>query len=312
MGDSTYPIGKNFPAGSYGTYPARTSKMQGSAQTASFQSLLNQKQSANSFPTSTIAQTPASMSNALPPQFQAETKELLANMPHRMQPGESFQDKILESQREYQSMKAAKSEPQQAAPQQIASSPAAGFNSALGASFSSVPIQSTPMPTTQAYSQPAQSQLEPVIDNTPNANPLLSTKPATTNRIMWSDDAVTTTSAKNTTQTQTSASTENKSVGESFFGFFKNIASFATLGFYRPDNEPAPTGIGRVGYPFKKLLWDAPKSLIVDTPTSIANSVTNSMNAKQPNEPQLAQSTETSSRSSRRFASSKPWMHARV
>ncbi|MBZ0254783.1 hypothetical protein K8I31_01890, partial [bacterium] len=129
------------------------------------------------------------------------------------------------------------------------------------------------------------------------------------------DTASTSTSTSTATtqnsQAQASESSEKKGVGESFFGFFKNIASFATLGFYRPNNESAPTGIARVGYPFKKLLWDAPKSLIVDTPVSIANSVSGNKAEAQSSKMQLAQA-ETSSRYSRRYASSKPWLHARA
>ncbi|MDP8242838.1 MAG: hypothetical protein P9L94_02070 [Candidatus Hinthialibacter antarcticus] len=316
MGDSSYPIGQNVPAGSYSSYPARATRAQINSQAASFQSILSQQQQpTNSAPTSTIAQSSAPISSALPPQFQKETLELMENMPHRMQPGENFQDKILQSQREYQSMKAAKSEPQPAtqqptAPQQIASGPTSAFNSAFGQSFSAAPIGSSPLPAETLYSQPMQGQLQPVIEPARNDNPLLNSNTTAPSRVMWSEDSASITTQAS--QAQTSATGNEKGVSESFFGFFKNVASFATLGFYRPNNEPAPSGLMRAAYPFKKLLWDAPKSLIVDTPTSIANSVTNSMNAKQPDQPQFAQATETSSRSSRRYASSKPWMHARA
>lgn len=305
MGDSTYKVGQNVPAGSFGTYPARSSKAQGGAPTASFQSILNQQQSPHSVPNPTIAQSNAPISSALPPQFQEETMELMANMPHRVQPGENFQNKMLENQREYQAMKAVKSGPQPTTNPQITRSSTAALNSAFGQSFTPAPIESAPLPSQSNYSQPAQSQLEPVIDNSQSANPLL----ATPNRFMWSDDAVSSTTQSS--QQQVSESGEKKGVGESFFGFFKNIASFATLGFYRPDNEAAPTGIARVGYPFKKLLWDAPKSLIVDTPVSIANSVSRNKSEAQAGKMQLTQ-TETSSRSSRRYASSKPWLHTRA
>ena len=135
MGDSAYPIGQNVPAGQYGSYPARAPKAASGSPNVSFQSMLNQQQqpnmrtSANQLASNT-PQTSGPVTNALPPQFAEETLALMQNMPHRLQPGEDIQNKILQNQHEYQQMKAAKSGPQpteqpSTAPQQIASGPTA-------------------------------------------------------------------------------------------------------------------------------------------------------------------------------------------
>ncbi len=313
MGDSYYPIGQKIPSGTFGAYASRSSRPAVSQTNASFQAVLSQQQQQPFLgrSDSPIASNSTPIASALPPQFTEETLALMQNMPHRLNPAQAH-DKILQNYQEYQQMKAAKSDapPQTTEPQVMASGNAAAFNAALGQSFSSAPIESSPLPAEPVYSQPVQqSQLEPVIEPMQTNNPLLAPQPTTNSRSLWSDDSA------HGVQTQSKAPAtpaSSKGIGESFFGFFKNVASFATLGFYRPNNEPAPTGMMRAAYPFKKLLWDAPKSLIVDTPTSIANRISDSMSAKQPDQPQLAQPTEPSSRPSRRFASSKPWMHARV
>jgi len=80
---------------------------------------------------------------------------------------------------------------------------------------------------------------------------------------------------------------------KSFLSFFENIFSAITLGFYQPDNQPAPKGVMRVIDPVKKLAWDAPKSILYDTPTSLVHSFTGNQKDPQPNIPEIAQNTNT-------------------
>lgn len=75
--------------------------------------------------------------------------------------------------------------------------------------------------------------------------------------------------------------TERKGFFSAAGSFFGNIASAATLGFYRPKGEPEPTGILRVVDPFKKIVWDTPKSLIVDAPVGIYHDVSRSSKSNQ-------------------------------
>ncbi len=75
-------------------------------------------------------------------------------------------------------------------------------------------------------------------------------------------------------------STETNSENSQFLGavgsFFGNIASAVTLGFYRPGGETEPTGFARVIDPLKKVVWDAPKSIIVDAPVGAYRDMTHS------------------------------------
>ena len=59
---------------------------------------------------------------------------------------------------------------------------------------------------------------------------------------------------------------------------FTNLASGLTFGIFRPKGEEAPQGLARVAYPFKKLVWDTPKSIIVDTPVGIYHSAGQAFN----------------------------------
>lgn len=77
---------------------------------------------------------------------------------------------------------------------------------------------------------------------------------------------------------QSNDSKEKKGFFKSVGSFFKNIASGLTLGFYRPDNAPAPQGLARVAEPVKRIFWDAPKSLIVDAPVGAFQSMKGSFN----------------------------------
>lgn len=82
---------------------------------------------------------------------------------------------------------------------------------------------------------------------------------------------------QNNAAQQSNDSEKKKGFFKSAGSFFKNIASGLTLGFYRPDNEPSPQGIARVAEPFKKILWDAPKSLLFDAPVGAYHSVKDSL-----------------------------------
>ncbi|MFH1741262.1 MAG: hypothetical protein ABIH23_19840 [bacterium] len=51
--------------------------------------------------------------------------------------------------------------------------------------------------------------------------------------------------------------------------FAKDVVSGATLGIYRPKDEPAPKGLSRILYPFKKIIVDGVvKDLVVGVPAS--------------------------------------------
>lgn len=82
---------------------------------------------------------------------------------------------------------------------------------------------------------------------------------------------------------QSNDSQEKKGFFKSIGSFFKNIASGLTLGVYRPDNEPAMQGMGRVVEPFKRVLWDAPKSLLLDAPMGAYHSITGSTDDRDDN-----------------------------
>ncbi|MGC9328260.1 MAG: hypothetical protein ACP5I1_11545 [Candidatus Hinthialibacter sp.] len=59
-----------------------------------------------------------------------------------------------------------------------------------------------------------------------------------------------------------------------FGALFGNIASAATLGFYRPSSEQEPTGFARVIDPVKKVVWDAPQNILIDMPTGVYHDLT--------------------------------------
>lgn len=148
------------------------------------------------------------------------------------------------------------------------------------------PYQPQPAPMPQQQSYPVQSQNPPV---TPN--PLDQSQ----RTIDQYENMKTTGAIKPAPKVTASGPTE------SFFSFFKNVGSALTLGFYRPDGEPAPEGTDRVMYPFKKLLIDAPKSLLLDTPVGIARSLGE--------ESEMGGVTEEKPRfGSRRYAGSKTWL----
>lgn len=68
---------------------------------------------------------------------------------------------------------------------------------------------------------------------------------------------------------------EKKSEGVSHAvgSVIQNIASGITLGLYRPKGEAEAQGAARIVYPFKKLVWDTPTSILVGVPKGIAQSV---------------------------------------
>lgn len=76
-------------------------------------------------------------------------------------------------------------------------------------------------------------------------------------------------------------SSDKKGFPQAIGNFFGSIASAVTLGFYRPTGDPTPTGFARVIDPIKKVVWDAPKSIVVDAPTGIYNDITRYNETKQ-------------------------------
>lgn len=74
--------------------------------------------------------------------------------------------------------------------------------------------------------------------------------------------------ANKTTESEESAEDDStqKTFPHAVGNFFGSIASAVTLGFYRPEGDPTPTGFARVVDPIKKVVWDAPKSILIDAP----------------------------------------------
>ena len=89
---------------------------------------------------------------------------------------------------------------------------------------------------------------------------------------------------------------------EAFGSFFMDILSGITFGLVHPKNEPPPQGTDRILYPFKKVLWDAPKDLIVDVPMSIYRTAGNAIGKKGDN-PQLANAAKAEPVSARHHRS---------
>lgn len=323
MSDRQYPIGQNIPVQSFRRYPSASTSSRSQAGSPSFQNVLNQSQReihGSSAPATNSTGQAMMQAHSLPPQFEDETRALLDKLNPQVKAGQQFNQNLLESHQQYAEMKQAEAK-QPAQNANPGASVSSSFSSALSASandsaskinpFTGQPIEapvSQPIQAQTASSVP-ESRLEPVIGPEVQGNPLLEGPSAAARRPRWSEfEPMTQQSTQiNTPQANADSSpAESKGVGESFFGFFKNVASFLTLGFYRPDNEPAPSGMMRVAYPFKKLLWDAPKSLVYDTPASAIRGMSGSgESAKQT---RIAQAEATTSRSDRFGSSSKPWL----
>lgn len=105
---------------------------------------------------------------------------------------------------------------------------------------------------------------------------------------------------------QTRAVDERQGITDAFGSFFNNLLSGLTLGFYRPDGEPAPTGVMRVIDPFKKLAYDAPiKSLAIGVPVGAYHSAGNLTR----NTDESREAPQEAKRISRGGKSSKPWLY---
>ncbi|MEW6237512.1 MAG: hypothetical protein AB1656_19180 [Candidatus Omnitrophota bacterium] len=110
--------------------------------------------------------------------------------------------------------------------------------------------------------------------------------------------------------------TEKKPGGfDAVFSFFKDVASGVTLGFYQPEGDKAPAGVGRILYPFKKLLIDAPiKDLAIGVPVGLARTAGSAFHKEKEsaNEAQQDQAETKSVRRRSAGVGSKPWLLSRT
>lgn len=105
---------------------------------------------------------------------------------------------------------------------------------------------------------------------------------------------------------------DTEGVSDSAGDFFQSLLSGLSLGFYRPEGEPEPTGIARVFDPFKKLLYDAPiRDLAMGMPVGMYKSASNAFdgNNDQRNSSRAEVASAEPAPSRRRSSGSKPWLN---
>lgn len=144
----------------------------------------------------------------------------------------------------------------------------------------------------------------PALENTPMLEPMPDKQePSSSTRV----SRARTTEESSELQSVSGKSHQNSGFFNAIGSFFGNIASAVTLGFYRPANDPEPTGFARVIDPFKKAVWDAPKSIIVDAPVGAYHDLNSGeKNATSPSNRSIAMNAETpSSRTIRNFGHSR-------
>jgi hypothetical protein len=175
------------------------------------------------------------------------------------------QSQALPYQNKYQSTQAAES----AQPTQAMNSVLArGLGQAYNVSSEQIPEEPVYVPAPEVVLTPEEAaQLDAIIAG----QPMQQTNAANKNSKLDSQSQQD--QPQNNLTKQSNDSKENKGFFKSVGSFFKNIASGLTLGFYRPDNEPAMQGIARVAEPVKRIVWDAPKSLLVDAPVGAYHSM---------------------------------------
>ncbi|MBI1389596.1 MAG: hypothetical protein GC154_14245 [bacterium] len=313
MGDQYIPIGQNLPVNEgYPTQTASPAQPQ-DASGVSFQDILSRQQNR-----ATGGITPYSpvRSEPLPPQYQDLIRKQMENMPANVPQGDDLSQMILRNQMEYNQSKmahdaaraseAAAPQLQQPVQPQTYSQAAAqgvGGGGAFGAALAK-PYE----PSQSAETAPATDQATETNAQTAMTTGAAEEKPTTTLRYRWTEEARPAANAKaRTSASQTVITGDDQGPTDAFLGFFKNVGSFLTMGFYRPDGEAEPEGVERVVYPFKKLLWDAPKSLVYDTPASLIHAASSdespAIENPAPSQP------ERSYVSLRRGAGSKPWLN---
>jgi hypothetical protein len=221
--------------------------------------------------------------NAIP----SEALDLVNKMPNQVPEGNAFEKQVLNNMKEYWAMKkeAAQnpSDPKPLLPtaddiRANKGRKASGQESAFGAAFASA---SQPITDNQPVHQPrntqstasvtAKDEFKPVIYPTNSAKTQLAEHPGAFAQPGQSQ------ATKSGREAVEPNAAQEKPKKRGFFGavtsFFKNVFSGLTLGAYRPDGEEAPKGLGRVVYPFKKLVYDAPKDIAIGVPTGIYNDV---------------------------------------
>ncbi len=169
------------------------------------------------------------------------------------------------------------------------------------------PVQSSSLSGFPAYIPVAKitqrSTATPVLENTPVLEPMIEKQETSLAKLASREE-----NAEESSEPQSAESSHpNNGFFNAIGSFFGNIASAVTLGFYRPANDPEPTGFARVIDPFKKIVWDAPKSIIVDAPVGAYHDLNSGEEkATSNNTRTIAMNTETnSSRTARHFGHSR-------
>ncbi len=340
----TYSLGENKNPGDLSFQATLNRQQMTQAQLKSMQSPTGRSQSVTRAGVKSMPAMPSApnlqslaQSSDMPP----EVREMMKNAPAQVPQGEDLYKTMVRNAQQYQEMKS-----------QGASKQPASNNSLLNASQKANPeqkMQHTPsfsgFDVNEVQPQPinadlmgGQSQnangapdsfhsalsgspiemepveksgsLKPAIHETQNKVSSLNPK-AISNRGLLSNKA----ESNNNSEEQNSSSVE-KGPTESFFSFFKNVASAMTLGFYQPNGQEAPTGAMRVVDPFKKLFWNAPKSILYDTPSSLARSIGESKGEKSKSYESsstkrvaAAEVAESQSYTRSSHSSSKPWLN---
>ncbi len=290
------------------------------AQLQSFNSPNAKTQQSATIPTQSMPKITSA--NSTPSQssgMNAERLKILQNLPDTIPQGRNFEQQVLNNYQKYMKFKAEqedgstprqptistqtaepKTQPQALKIDEMNSAQKANSDPFSNGTFNSV-FSKSPQTISQAQNPPSYN-FEPVksTQNLPShylERPArTASKKATVNKTTQSD------TSKNETET-----TRKKGFFHAFGHFFKDVASGLSLGFYRPDNEPEPSGFSRILYPFKKLVYDAPvKDLLVGVPTGIAHDAGSAFgNNDEPRENQSIAETPHRPRGSY----SKPWLN---
>lgn len=267
-----------------------------------------------------VASNPQPMpkTQALPP----EAVEMAQKVPTDFPQGGTFEQAIMQNLRDYEEMKKTTAGKSQANQSMFptADDIRAGKNSdassaekAMGAAFNAQPYagESRNVPRFRTSES---------VNQASDAVPVIYPEPAEKSRVaenrnLFESDARNRNMNRRASDDAHTA-VEQKPKRKGFFGaigsFFKDVASALTFGIYRPEGEKAPKGLGRVVYPFKKLIYDAPiKDLAMGVPMGIYHDIGSAVNQgekeERGQEPRQQRKTAITGTASRDYANRPRW-----
>lgn len=355
MSSETIAVGQNLPLETYLNSAQNGRRNAGQSGGMSFQNTLdrqrlhqtqlqmvNPPQSPASSGASNIRQAPSNAAPSAPPSeplpapYQEQTQELLGKVNQGMPSNNQFEQKLMQQYQDYQQFKTE----QQAQPKAAQQPP---IPNSAPADDKQAPSQYNPTAAmNQVFADSARSAQQQAgmetqnLNRSPNppSNGQFSPKTQQTIAEIHADLARAEAMAKSqnapdaqaamkqSQQTQNQADSQanqHPGVGDAVGGFFQDLFSAMTLGFYRPPGEPAPSGIGRVFDPLQKLVYEAPvEGLLVGVPRGIYNDVSGKSGEGKTDQATAAENTQApqspaeekpASRSSNFSHASKPWLY---